>query len=149
MSTTHEDPAESRRRTAHAATRRIRTILADDNEGFLDAARAFLEAHQIPIVGEARTGREALALVEALKPDLLLLDLEMPELHGLEVLRQIMARRASPDALPRVVVVTLHEQEEYRAAVVNLGADGFIAKREFATALMPLIRRLFVDDVRR
>lgn len=109
----------------------------------------FLDAHaeRIRIVGEASTGLEALGLVEVLKPDLLLLDLEMPELHGLEVLRQIKARRTSPEASPRIVVVTLYDQEEYRAAAVNLGADGFISKREFATELMPLIHRLFSEKV--
>jgi DNA-binding NarL/FixJ family response regulator len=121
------------------APRRVRTVLADDNPGFLEAARRFLATQPVQVVGTARTGLETLRVLEALKPDLLLLDLEMPELNGLAILRRVKAR---PDP-PRVVVVTLHDDEQYRAEAAAAGADGFVAKREFTTALVPLIRGLF------
>lgn len=116
-------------------------MLADDNLGFLDAAHRFLDAHHIRIVGEARTGREALGLIEVLKPDLLLLDLEMPELDGWYVLQQIERKRDRP----RVIIVTQHDQDEYRTRAAQAGADGFVSKREFTTALMPLIHNIFSE----
>ena len=84
-------------------------------------------------------GKEALRLLDALQPALLLLDLELPEVDGLTVLRQVKARPRPP----RVVVVTMHDQEEFRAAAIDAGADGFVAKGSFTTALVPLIRCLF------
>ncbi len=121
----------------------IRTVLADDNPDFLEAAYLFLRTHarRIHIVGEARTGTETLRLIEVLEPDLLLLDLEMPDVDGLEILRRLKAQPRSP----RVIIMTLHEQEAYRASATDLGADGFITKRDFVTALMPLIQHLFGD----
>jgi DNA-binding NarL/FixJ family response regulator len=114
-------------------------VLADDSPGFLYAARRFLATQPIEVVGEAHTGQEALGLLEALSPDLLLLDLEMPGLDGLTVLRLTKAR---PDS-PRVIVVTLHDQDAYRVAAAEAGADGFVAKGELTTALVPLIREMF------
>jgi DNA-binding NarL/FixJ family response regulator len=120
---------------------KVRTVLADDNPGFLDAAHRFLDARarRIRIVGEARTGQEAIGLIEVLKPDLLLLDLELPEIGGLDVIRLIKAK-AHP---PYIIVVTLHDSDAYQAAAAQVGADGFVAKREFTTALMPIIHTLF------
>lgn len=131
----------SQSRPAVATTRRIRTLLADDNVSFLDAAHRFLDAHaqRIRIVGEASTGQEAIGLIDVLRPELLLLDLEMPELDGLEVTRRI---KAGPHPM-HVIIITLHDQDEYRAQAMQAGADGFVAKREFTTTLMPLIDRMF------
>ncbi len=114
-------------------------MLVDDSPRFLDAARRFLTTQAVEVVGEAHTGQEALGLLDVLAPDLVLLDLEMPDLDGLTVLRLIKAR---PDA-PRVIIVTIHDQDEYRAATALAGADGFVAKRELTSALVPLIRQLF------
>jgi DNA-binding NarL/FixJ family response regulator len=117
-------------------------VLADDNLRFLEAARRFLATQPVEVVGAARTGVETLRLLEALAPDLLLLDLEMPELDGLAVLRLVKARPGAP----RVIVVTLHDDEPYRVAAAAAGADGFVAKRAFTTALGPLIRDLFRES---
>lgn len=127
------------RAPATQMARSIRTLLADDNPSFLQAARRFLRTSPVEVVGEAQTGRATLELLEALAPELLLLDLELPELDGLTVLRQAKARARAP----RVIVVTLHEQDAYRAAAIEAGADGFVAKRELTTTLLPLIRQLF------
>jgi len=124
---------------ASQTPRCVRTLLADDSTEFLDAARRFLRTQPVDIVGEAHTGLATLSLLQALSPDLLLLDLEMPELDGLTVLR-IMKAQPNP---PRVIVVSLHDQDEYRAAAVEAGADGFVAKRELTTALAPMLRQLF------
>src|SRR5688572_15213016 len=117
---------------ASQAPRCVRTLLADDSTEFLDVARRFLRTQPVDIVGEAHTGSATLSLLEALSPDLLLLDLEMPELDGLTMLR-IMKARSNP---PRVIVVTLHDQDEYRAAAVEAGADGLVAKRDLTTVIL-------------
>jgi DNA-binding NarL/FixJ family response regulator len=129
----------SERSPEASASRKVRALLADDSARFLEAARRFLTTQPIEIVGEARMGREALDLVEALAPDLVLLDLEMPDLDGLTVLRSLRSRPGSP----RIIVVTLHDQDEYRDAAAEAGADGFVAKRELTTALVPLIHQMF------
>jgi DNA-binding NarL/FixJ family response regulator len=129
--------AHSRAETPESG--RVRTLLVDDHPAFLEAARRFLATLPVQVVGEAHSGREALRLLDALQPALLLLDLALPEGDGLTVLRQVKAR-PSP---PRVVVVTLHDQEEIRAAAEDAGADGFVGKGAFTTGLVPLIRRLF------
>jgi DNA-binding NarL/FixJ family response regulator len=127
-------------RSEAQASGRVRTLLVDDHPAFLEAARRFLATLPVQVVGEAHSGREALRLLDALHPALLLLDLELPEVDGLTVLRQVKAR-PSP---PRVVVVTLHDQEEIRAAAEDAGADGFVGKGAFTTALAPLLQLLFL-----
>jgi DNA-binding NarL/FixJ family response regulator len=136
----HEGAQQSGRQRGATSVRHIRAVLADDNPEFLDAIHRFLGAHapRIRIVGEARTGQEALGLVEVLKPDVLLLDLEMPDMKGLAVLR----RSKTVQPTPCVIVVTLHDQDEYRSAAMEAGADGFVSKHAIATELMPLINKL-------
>jgi DNA-binding NarL/FixJ family response regulator len=121
------------------AINKVHALLVDDSPRFLDAARRFLITQAIDIVGEAHTGQEALDLLDVLGPNLMLLDLELPDFDGLTVLRRTKAR---PDA-PRVIILTIHDLEEYRTAVASAGADGLVPKRELTTALVPLIRQLF------
>lgn len=129
----------SHRQAEDPAISKVRALLVDDSPRFLDAARRFLTTQAVEIVGEAHTGQEALGLLDVLAPDLVLLDLELPDMAGLSVLRLIKAR---PGAA-RVIIVTIHDQDEYRAAAAAAGADGFVPKRELTTALVPLIRQLF------
>jgi len=145
MPTIHEGAQKSGRQRGATSVRHIRVVQADDNPEFLDAIHRFLGAHapRIRIVGEARTGQEALGLVEVLKPDVLLLDLEMPDMRGLAVLRR---SKAMPQP-PYVIVVTLHDQDEYRSAAMADGADGFVSKHAIATELVPLINKL-IDGAR-
>ena len=120
--------------------KRIRTLLVDDSRQFIESAKQFLGGHQwFEIVGEAYSGREALARVAELRPDLALMDLRMPGLNGLEAARQIKAR---PDA-PRIIITTLYDHPEYRAAALAAHADGFIAKSELGTLLLAMVEHLF------
>jgi DNA-binding NarL/FixJ family response regulator len=105
----------------------------------LDAAAELLSNRpSTEVVGCAHTGLEAIALVEKTAPDLVLMDVAMPEMNGLEATRRI---KSQPRA-PLVVVVTLYDNTEYRARAEAVGADAFVSKGEFATQLVPLIDSL-------
>jgi len=120
----------------------IRVLLVDDNEAFLDSAVRFLSQDaDIEIVGSALCGDEALKQASRLTPDLVLMDLAMPDMSGLEATRAIKALLQKP----RVVILTLHDNAEYRAAAKAVGADGFIAKSEFGTALRGQIHSMFPE----
>jgi DNA-binding NarL/FixJ family response regulator len=121
----------------------IRTLLVDDSPEFLEAAGRFLAADPyIELVGTVLSGKEAIEQVSILNPDLVLMDLAMPGINGLETTRRI---KAEPDA-PRIIILTLHDNPEYRAASESVDADGFIAKSDFGAELLPLIYLLFEKD---
>ncbi len=118
----------------------IRVLLVDDNSEFLNSAARFLSMDpNIEIVGRALSGEDALEQIQLTNPDLVLMDLVMPGMNGLETTLHIKARPSAP----RVVLLTLHDQPEYRTAAEGVRADGFIAKTEFGTQLLPLIHKLF------
>jgi DNA-binding NarL/FixJ family response regulator len=118
----------------------LRVLLVDDNWAFLGSAEHFLcmEPH-LQIVGCVASGQDAVEQVRLLAPDLVLMDLAMPGMTGLMAARLI---KAMPHP-PRVIILTVHDQPEYHAAAEAAGADGFVAKSEFGSELLPLIDRLF------
>ena len=111
----------------------------DDSTQFLDAAEDFLarEPH-ISIVGRAQNGADAIAMVETLRPDFVLMDLSMPRMDGLAATRHLKAMPAAP----RVVILTLRDTPRDRAAALAI-ADGFVSKADFGVALVPMIDHLF------
>ena len=120
---------------------RIRVFLVDDNRDFLSAMQRFLaNAPRIDIAGCAVSGAEALVSIAQCTPDLVILDLVMPGMNGLEVTRRI---KAMQDA-PRVLILTLNEHFFYGVAARRAGADGFLTKSKMDEQLLPLIHRLFV-----
>lgn len=118
----------------------IYTILVDDNSRYR-ASLAALLAHwpAVQVIAEAESGKRALDLVAQLRPDLLLIDVVMPGMSGIELTRQVKALQHPP----RVLVLTMHIQTEYRDAALAAGADGFLAKDQVTTALAPAIHNLF------
>lgn len=119
--------------------RSIRVLLADDSTEFLKMASKFLATDPgINLVGVALTGQDACALAAELQPDLILMDLIMPQMNGLEATRRI---KSQPNA-PVVIILTGHDTPEYRSAAATAGADGFVYKPELFKELLPLMRRL-------
>lgn len=121
-------------------TQPIRVLVVDDHPGFLGWLASFLaKTLWIKVVGTAKSGDEAVAMVRGLQPDLVLTDLAMPGMNGMEATYRIK----SLERPPRVVVVTLHDGHEYRAQAAAVGADGFLTKADSAVGLLPLIRMMF------
>jgi DNA-binding NarL/FixJ family response regulator len=114
----------------------IRVLLADDHAIVREGLHMVLAAHRtIEVLGEASDGREALDLVELLRPDVVVMDIAMPNLNGLEATRQI--KRRSPDV--RVVILTMHENQEYFVQIIKAGATGCVLKRSAGTELVTAI----------
>ncbi len=117
--------------------RPIRVVLADDHTLVREGTAELLErAGGIEVVGQAADGNEALRLVRALRPDVLLVDLAMPGLDGLEVTRQ--ARALSPP--PAVLALTAHEEEPYVLAALEAGASGYLTKSARGRELVEAVR---------
>jgi DNA-binding NarL/FixJ family response regulator len=119
----------------------IRVLLADDQELVRSGFRLILElADGIEIVGEAADGREAVRLAKELQPDVVLMDVRMPELDGIEAIRRL--RQAGVDA--RVLVLTTFDLDEYVYAAVRAGASGFLLKdaprEQLVTAVQTVAR---------
>ena len=134
---------ESRWPVETPAQRRVsawRVLLVDDSAEFLDSASDFLNTDPgIEIVGRAYSGHGALEQVPVLKPDLVLMDLTMPGMNGLEATRALKSRADGP----RVIILTLHDDPQYRAAAEAAQADGFVTKTELGLHLLPAINKLF------
>ena len=122
----------------------IRTILVDDNPKFLDAASRFLTSDpNIEIIATSLSGEDAIDLVGELCPDLVLMDIAMPGMSGLEATRKI---KDLPEP-PSVIILTLHDNDEYRNASLAVRADDFVAKSDFGNELLTKIYELFEERV--
>jgi len=114
----------------------VRIVIADDHELVRRGARALLESQPgWKVVGEASTGRQALEQVKTLKPDVVLMDISMPELNGLEATRQILK------VVPRtqVLILNLHESEQVMRSVLEAGARGYILKSDAERKLLEAV----------
>lgn len=116
-----------------------RIVLADDHDVVRRGLRAVLEARQdLEVCGEAATGREAVELTRELKPDVVVLDISMPELNGLEATRQIL--KAHPQT--EVLVLTVHESESLIHEVLDAGGRGYILKSDASKDLIAAVEAL-------
>jgi DNA-binding NarL/FixJ family response regulator len=124
--------------------RQIRTLLVDDHAVLRAGLRALLEAAgDILVVGEAATGEEAVMKVPQLRPDVVVMDLSMPGMGGLEAVRQIAALET--DA--RVLVLTMHGEEEHLLPVLEAGGSGYVHKRSADEELIEAIRTVAEGNV--
>lgn len=115
---------------------RPRVLLADDHQIMAEGLRSLLEP-EFELVGIVTDGREAVAAVEALRPDVVVLDITMPSLNGIEAARQLRAA----GSLARVVFLTMHRDAAYAARALDAGAAGFVLKHAAAAELVTAIRQ--------
>jgi len=116
---------------------KIRVVLADDHPSVRTGIRRFLtRSDEIEIIGEAENGRQAIEMVKALQPDVLLLDVEMPELNGYEVVA-----RLSRLGLPvKTLALSAHMEKRHIVSMLTSGASGYLTKEEAPGKLIDAIR---------
>ncbi|PWH19423.1 MAG: DNA-binding response regulator [Anaerolineae bacterium] len=123
---------------------KIRILLADDHTILRDGIRSLIEDEpDMEVIGEAEDGITAVKLADSLRPDVILIDLAMPLLNGLEATRQI--RKNQPRA--KILILTMHENEEYIRQVLAAGAMGYILKDAAARELLSAIRSVHKGEV--
>jgi DNA-binding NarL/FixJ family response regulator len=117
----------------------LRILIADDHEVARRGIRALLESHAgWEVCGEAKDGRESIELANKLNPDLVLLDIGMPNLNGLEAARQILA--ASPEVA--ILILTMHDSDQTVREVLRAGARGFLLKSDAGRDLVAAVEAL-------
>jgi len=117
--------------------RRISVLLVEDHNVVREGLHALLAAEQdIAVVGEARNGREAVQLIEKLLPDVVVMDIGMPLLNGVEATRQIL--KLAPAT--KVLILSAHSEDEYVEQVTEAGAIGYLLKQAAASILVKAIR---------
>lgn len=123
----------------------IRIVVADDHAVVRQGIRRVLDDEPgFVVVGEASTGVEVLAAIETLDPDVVLLDLGMPEMGGLDVLRRV---HESGGPSPRILVLSMYDEAEYVLRAVEAGVDGYLLKDEAEpTMLRTAVRAVFAGD---
>lgn len=122
----------------------IRVILADDHLVVRAGLKALLGATKdIQVVGEATNGREALALVERLSPDIAVLDLDMPQMDGLAATRELVVRNSAT----RVLILTMHTEDEYLVTLLEAGASGYLVKNAADRELADAVRALAAGSI--
>jgi DNA-binding NarL/FixJ family response regulator len=120
----------------------VRILIADDHEVVRQGVRAVLEGQAGWVVcGEAITGREAVAKAVDLQPDIVVLDISMPELNGLEATRQI--RSLVP---AKILILSVHESEQVVTEVLAAGAHGYVMKADAGRKLVEAVRALLDDQ---
>ena len=117
----------------------LRILIADDHEVARSGIRTLLESHPgWEVCAEAKDGREAVELCNKTKPDLVLLDIGMPNLNGLDAARQILA--TAPDT--RILILTMHDTEQVVREVLSAGARGFLLKSDAGRDLVAAVEAL-------
>jgi DNA-binding NarL/FixJ family response regulator len=121
----------------------VRIVLAEDHIIVRDGVKALISAYpQFEIVGEVETGLEAIRIVDELKPDLILMDLTMPRMNGMEAISEI--KSCSPET--KVLILTVHKIEEYVRASLQAGADGYLLKKSSQEELINAIRHVISGE---
>jgi len=114
---------------------KIRVVLADDHEAVVKKVRSVL-GEDFEIVGAVADGKQAVDAVLVLNPDVLVIDISMPVLDGF----QAAARLQKANCRAKIIFLTIHEDQDYVAAALHLGASGYVTKSRLAADLVPAIR---------
>jgi DNA-binding NarL/FixJ family response regulator len=118
---------------------KVRIVIAEDHTILREGLRSLLSSNpNFEIVGEAEDGREAIRCVEKIKPDLILTDLSMPRMNGMEAIKEI--KRESPGT--KILVLTVHKAEEYILAAFRAGADGYLLKDSTHAELVMAVNKV-------
>jgi DNA-binding NarL/FixJ family response regulator len=118
---------------------RVTILIADDNPRLRALIRRLLaQEPDLDVVGEAANGADAIRMADQLRPDILVIDLVMPGVTGLEAMRRIKMNHPAT----KVIITTVHRQNAYLRAAEASGTDAFLIKRTLMTTLVPTIRRL-------
>jgi NarL family two-component system response regulator LiaR len=121
---------------------KITVLLVDDHEGFINAAMRHLrKLDWLEVVGRASNGLEAIERSETLRPHVVLMDLAMPEMGGLQATRLIKTQ----DAPPFVVIASHFDDAEHREHAMRAGADNFVSKLSYIQEVLPILEK-FRDD---
>ena len=117
----------------------IRILLVDDHQILREGLRALLESEpDLIVVAEAGNGKEAIRLTEERKPDVVVIDIGLPDMSGLEVIREI--RNLNNEV--RTVVLSMHTQREFVLQAIDAGCDGYVPKSSAHTSLLQAIRTI-------
>ncbi len=121
----------------------IRLLLCDDHAMFRQGLRSILETEEdFRIIGEASTGREAVRYALETKPDVILMDIQMPELDGVASTKAVLVEQ--PDA--KVIILTMYRQDKYVFEAIKVGARGYLLKDADANDLIDAIRRVAAGE---
>ncbi len=122
---------------------RVKILLADDHTIVRQGLKLILSAHSdLEVVGEAANGREAVELADKLRPDIVLMDVQMPELNGIDATRKMVA--ANPRI--RILVLSMHKESVYVREILKAGARGYILKDAIDTELLNAVRSVARGD---
>ncbi|HJP77987.1 MAG TPA: response regulator transcription factor [Pseudonocardiaceae bacterium] len=122
----------------------IGVLLVDDEDLIRAGLRAIVNAEpDLTVLGEAGDGAEAVAQVRALEPDVVLMDVRMPAVDGIQATRHILENQASP---PKIIVVTTFENDDYVYDALRAGANGFLLKRSRPAEIVQAIRAVAAGD---
>jgi len=118
---------------------KIRVLIADDHEMVRQGIRTLLEERGIEVVGEAANGKEAVEKVSDLEPDVILIDISLPIMDGIEATRQIKKRQPAI----KVLALTMHDNEEYLFQILRAGGSGYVIKKAAVNELIFAIEAVF------
>ena len=123
--------------------RKIKVLIVDDHALMRDGISALLNVNEdIEVIGEASEGKEAIKKMGELKPDVVVMDIAMPNMDGMEATRQIV--KANKDM--KVLILTQHENKEYVLSAIKAGASGFVPKKALGSELVSAIRSVYRGD---
>jgi DNA-binding NarL/FixJ family response regulator len=123
--------------------RKIKVLIVDDHALMRDGISALLNVNDdIEVIGEASEGKEAIKKMAELKPDVVVMDIAMPNMDGMEATRQIVKTNREV----KVLILTQHENKEYVLSAIKAGASGFVPKKALGSELVSAIRSVYRGD---